>query len=134
MQQASSLYSFKQTLSRDSRQIVPNYYYLGSRKLQVLHTRLRTECSSLNAQLYAKNIVHSPLCICGSNETCTHYFFVCRMFSTQRESLLSVLRDLSIHVPINTKLLLFGSCNLTDDQNATIFKAVYKYIEGTKRF
>ena len=48
-----SINTFKQYLKRDNS-IVPKYYYLGSRKLQILHTRLRLGCSSLNADLIQK--------------------------------------------------------------------------------
>ena len=55
--------SFKRHLSQ-GRANVPKYYYSSSRRLQVLHARLRTGCSSLKYDLCAKNIVNSPLCDC----------------------------------------------------------------------
>ena len=48
--------------------------------------------------------------------------------------MLDSLRDLSLQVPIDTKLLLFGSNILTDCNNVKLFKVVYKFIEGSKRF
>ena len=45
----------------------PFYYYTGSRLGQILHSRLRMQCSSLNHHLYRKNILYSPNCICGFN-------------------------------------------------------------------
>ena len=42
-----SIDSFKRQISRN-KTAVPKYFYTGSRKLQILHTRLRTGCSSLN--------------------------------------------------------------------------------------
>ena len=44
--QCDSLNSFKRVLNKD-KQYAPKYYYFGKRKAQVLHTRLRTGCSSL---------------------------------------------------------------------------------------
>ena len=45
-----SIDSFKRQISRN-KTAVPKYFYIGSRKLQILHTRLRTGCSSLNHDL-----------------------------------------------------------------------------------
>ena len=44
--QIGSLISFKTFLNCDKKK-VPKYYVTGKRKLQILHTRLRTNCSSL---------------------------------------------------------------------------------------
>ena len=38
---------FKRQLSQ-GRVIVPKHFYAGNRSMQILHTRLRTGCSSLN--------------------------------------------------------------------------------------
>ena len=38
---------------------------------------LRLGCSSLNHDLYRKNIIHSPLCTCGQIETQAHYLLHC---------------------------------------------------------
>ena len=67
VRQLNTLSSFKTFLKKDL-QSVPTYYYCGSRKAQILHARLRTGCSSLNMDLFHKNITESPLCRCGSIE------------------------------------------------------------------
>ena len=77
---SASVNSFKNRLNRN-RLIVPKYYYVGDRKLQVLHTRLRTKCSSLNYDLCLKNIIDSPLCSCGSIENAQQYFFHCSRYT-----------------------------------------------------
>ena len=54
---ASSVSAFKSRL--DQNVIVPEilkYFYIGDRRLQMLHTRLRTNCSSLNQDRFRKNI------------------------------------------------------------------------------
>jgi hypothetical protein len=38
---------------------------LGSRKCNIIHTRLRHQCSSLGADLFRANIVNDPSCPCG---------------------------------------------------------------------
>ena len=48
---SDSLYSFNRNLNNRDR-FVPKYYYSGNRKLQILHTRLRTGRSSLNQDLF----------------------------------------------------------------------------------
>ena len=50
-----SVIAFKNVLSRD-KPIVPKHYLFGNRKEQILHTRLGTNCSVLNYDLYMKNI------------------------------------------------------------------------------
>ena len=65
--QSNSVNTFKCFLNKDKTRI-PKHFYVGSRKAQVLHTRLRTNCSSLNLDLFLKNISDSPLCRCGSVE------------------------------------------------------------------
>ena len=45
---------------------IPNkLYFIGEREYQIIHTRLRNKCSSLNSDLFQKNLVASPLCQCG---------------------------------------------------------------------
>ena len=61
---------------RQGRVIVPKYFYAGNRSMQILHTRLRTGCNSLNYDLYSKHIIESPLCNCrcGDIENADHFF------------------------------------------------------------
>ena len=80
--------AFKYYLKKDNVQ-VPKYYYTGKRNVQILHTRLRTNCSSLNLDLFIKSISNSPLCVCGSLEDTQHYFFHCPNFTQQRIELLN---------------------------------------------
>ena len=69
-----SLSCFKYYLNRDKPS--PNkLYFTGERKLQVIHTQIRNNCSSLNNHLFLKNIVDSPLCTCGGIESSEHFFF-----------------------------------------------------------
>ena len=109
----------------------PFYYYTGSHLGQILHSRLRMQCSSLNQHLYRKNIVDSPNCICGLTESTTHYLFHCRRYTAQRQMCTN-----SINVPINltTEILLFGSPKLAPNQNVELFLAVQKCAICSKRF
>lgn len=59
-----SLHCFKHNLRSNS--LKPrSYYSVGSRIGQLLHTRLRLNCSSLNHDLFRKSIIENPLCSCG---------------------------------------------------------------------
>ena len=78
--ESDSVNSFKRFLNQNKTP-VPKYYYTGSRKAQILHTRLRTNCSSLNMDLFLKNISDSPLCRCGTLENAQHFFFPLPIFS-----------------------------------------------------
>ena len=57
--ESESVDSFKRFLNQN-KILVPKYYYTGKRKAQILHTRLRTKGSSLNMDLFLKNISESP--------------------------------------------------------------------------
>ena len=127
---ADSIDSFKFCLNRGKPR--PNQlYYYGERRLQVLHARLRTDCSSLNQHLLSRNIVDSPLCQCGVNETTKHYLFICPLFSVQRQVLFD---SVTFITNWSLKTLLFGDNNLTMEQNKTIFHSVQLFISSTKRF
>jgi hypothetical protein len=92
----------------------PFYYYTGSRLGQILHSRIRMQCSSLNQHLYRKNIVNSPNWICGLTKSTIHYLFHCLRYTAQRQVYIN-----SINVPINltTEILLFESPKLAPNQN-----------------
>ena len=88
--QLNSLNSFKCFLKEEKR-TVPKYYFYGVRKAQILHTRLRMGCSSLNVDLFIKNITESPMCQCGSIENTQHFFFHCNFYQRQRTILLNLV-------------------------------------------
>ena len=79
--QLNTIRSFKYFLKKENKP-VPKYYHYGKRNTQILHTWLWTGCSSLNLDLFLKNITDSPLCNCGSNENAKHYFSTADSFST----------------------------------------------------
>lgn len=126
---AQSLYSFKMKLKIpvnspkcfDAIQI--------SRLGQILHARLRLECSSLNHHLFQKNLVNSPLCSCGLAETTYHFLLYCTKYDLLRQRYLSVLPH-----HLSLALLLNGDPNESDQVNNIIFKHVQLYILATKRF
>ena len=74
VKQSDSVNSFKRLLNK-GKSTVPNHYYIGSRKARILHTRILTNCSSLNLDLFLKNVTELQLCRCGSIEDAQHFFF-----------------------------------------------------------
>jgi hypothetical protein len=110
---------------------IPKYYYYGKRKSQIMHTRLRTNCSVLSHDLFSKNIIQSPLCSCGEEETASHYFLHCPLYSTIRVRLLNCVSHFCLP---STKVLLFGNPILSLEDNCTIFAAVHTFIDISKRF
>ena len=88
------------------------FYYSGPRNLQIMHTRLRTQCSALNSHLFNKTIVNSPLCLCRSEETSKHFLLHCPRYENQRLKMLNSLGIILTDTPaltITTDLLLSGS-------------------------
>ena len=61
---ASTLPEFKRMLTKENRKFQNTKYYAGDRFSQILHTRLRTECSSLNQHLFRRGLIPSPNCMC----------------------------------------------------------------------
>ena len=126
---SQSLAIFKTHLNENRRRL-PKYFYTGTRKLQVLHTRLRTKCSSLNYHLYLRGISPTALCRCGKIENNYHFFFECQIYENCRRILLHNLQGFEI----NLNILLHGNPNLSDEENAYIFAEVHSYIHDSQRF
>ena len=116
--QYNTLNSFKHYLNKDKTQ-VPQYFYTGSRKAQILHTRLRTNCSSLNLDLFLKNITDFPLSSCGSVEDAQHFFFNCHKYQAQRNERLN---SISLYYTPSLHLLLQGELTLAVETNKIIFE------------
>ena len=76
---SSTITSFKYHLNQPNSYI-PKFYYVGERRVQILHTRLRTKCSSLNYYIFTKNLTDSPLCRSGSVEKTQHYHLQCHLY------------------------------------------------------
>ena len=127
---APTLNSFKYTL-RNNQVLVPKYFDTlhVSRIVQILHNRIRLECSSLNSHLFKKNLTDNQLCSCGIIETTSRFFFSCPRYTAQRQQyLLNLPHELSV------SLLLRGDPNQPYKVNNIILKHAHLYILATKRF
>jgi hypothetical protein len=64
---------------------------LGSRKCNIIHTRLRHQCSSLGADLFRANIISDPSCACGCPlEDAIHYLLECHLYTNARMQLIMI--------------------------------------------
>ena len=127
---AESLSVFKALLNQN-RIMSNKLFYYGCRKMQTIHTRLRTKCSSLNHHLFLKNIIDSPLCSCGQIETTEHYFVNCPLYSNIRHDLINTVTSVT---QFSIDVLLYGDNTRSFNENVEIFDAVHQYIKHSKRF
>ena len=98
------------------------------RKHGIVLTRIRHNCSSLNADLNSVNIVPSSSCTC---ETAQHYFFECRNYANQRVNL---LRAVSFVSEVTLDTLLYGCLTFVNECNKLVIIAVLVNIKDSKRF
>ena len=127
---STSVAAFKHKLQGTTRN-PPAYFNAGKRLGQVYHARLRLNCSSLRHHLFLKNVLDNPFCECGAVEDNKHFLFECEQFSLLRQELIDTV---SLICQPNLDNLLYGSENLTNDENEKIFLAVQEFIIKYKRF
>ena len=74
---------------------------MGSKKGNILHTRLRLKSSQLNAHRYAQGKAEAPTCNCGNlKEDTEHFLTLCPIYSTARASLFEKLSSIpNLHFP-----------------------------------
>lgn len=131
LRKTESLSIFKKKLKNQNAK-VPTYYYIGSRIGQILHARLRMNSSSLSEHIFLRNLVDSPNYLCRGVETTSHYILHCSIFADIRQEFILSISNIPVNITIN--LLLFGTNELTDEQNTLIFVSIQKYIIKSKRF
>ena len=126
---STSLSSFKRHLNF-SRNVLPKFFFDGKRLGQIYHARLRMRCSPLNAHLFSKNTINSPLCICGAIEDTHHFLLSCTRYTILRQELVNKVTPVC-HPSLN--VLLIGSQELSDSANKHIFFAVQEFLIKSKR-
>ena len=127
---ASTLSTFKSLINKDK--VKSNKLYCcGIRRLQVIHTRIRTNCSALSQHLFSKNIIESPDCRCGSVESSSHFFLNCPLYDHIRPSLVNVVSN---HSSVSIEHILYGDMTKDIVINKLIFNAVHEFIRDSKRF
>ena len=127
-----SLAAFKTYLDRDQPIHVPNkLYFIGEREYQIIHTRLRNKCSSLNFDLFQKNLVASRLCQCGGIESSHHYLLEYGYYTIVRNKLFATIENFTT---VSLDVLLYGDEILSFQENVTVFLEVQSFIKDSKRF
>ena len=107
-------------------------FYIGNRKANILHAKLRMGCSQLNNDMHKIGIVSSPACACGAQvETSFHYFFECGKYVTERDILHQKIISIA---PFTLQTLMFGSKRCSKAENRIIFESTQTYILNTNRF
>jgi hypothetical protein len=111
----------------------PKHYYLGTRREQILISRLRTKNADLRANLHRRNLADSDICECNLEaETTDHFLMSCPTYTQQRRALTARLTN--INEPKTSELLLKGCQELNENDNRTIITATLAYINETARF
>lgn len=85
---------------------MPPHFLRGNRNEQILHARLRLNCSSFNHTFYMKDIVASPICVCGLQEIDEHFFLLCPNYREERNHLID---RLTLLPKVDINILLFGA-------------------------
>ena len=110
-----------------------NVGYHGERWPSIHHARMRLGCSKLNAHLcFNLHVIPSPVCQCGyENEDPMHFYFHCPMYTAQRNRMFRTILPLT---PPTLDTLLYGTPDLSINENKVVFSAVQKFILETNRF
>ena len=90
-------------------------------------------CSCLKYDLYAKNIIDSPLCDCrcGDIGNTVHFFFKCDLYPDHR---LVLHNSIMQHCNVSLNVILRRNESFSDEINIHIFESVHKLIENSNRF
>ena len=130
IQQTSSISAFKRYLAIPITK-VPSYYYVGDRKAQIIHCRLRLQTSDLFDDLKLRHLRDDSICTCGDDiETAKHFLLHCSNYSEIRTNTILTLPE--NWSDINS--LLKGNPLLSNAENETIFLCVQNFITQTERF
>ena len=125
-----SIKHFKTEPRWKDQRILYNY---GIRKVNIIHSRLRVGCSSLNYDLCINlRVKDSPLCSCGApQETAKHFFMECPNFVGHRTELFNTVSNLTKN---DVDVFLYGNQNISLEDNLAILECVQKFILDKKRF
>lgn len=111
---------------------IPRYFIQGTRVESIYHCRIRNRCSNLNKDLYDNHLRDSPICDCGTDiEDAEHYFFRCDLYTNQRIRFFQLSRRFH---PLGVQFMLYGSDQISEEDNINFFSYVHEYIKETKRF
>ena len=110
-------------------------------RLQLL-TRLQMGLSDLNKHKFKYNFHDflNPLCACNLEpQTTSYYLFRCRLFQTERKTLLNDIKEIDENITYHKKLfkskiLLYGNERHRYDTHRMILLSTIKFCIYSKRF
>ena len=129
MRGLGTLEQFKQEITSKLNKLPP-YFYDGKRKLQILHTRIRMQCSDLHEDLFIKGLAGAD--VGDQIEDVKHYLIHCTNYQEFQDNLTYAL-DCNIF-GYDIDILLYGDGNIGTEANRNIFKVVQCVIEFYKLF
>ena len=94
----TSLSHLKKYLRKDDS-IVPPYYFIGCRKAQAIHCKLRLNMSDLKNDMFNRHISDIKVCECGHNKEDAHHFLInCPRFTDIRAVTITTLPSVAINI------------------------------------
>jgi hypothetical protein len=132
IKESKSINAFIHALSK-TKDKPPPLYYMGNRRINAHHARMRIGCSALKFDLFDQlKVIPDPTCACkGGRETAIHFLYDCQIYASQRQKMMDDLYKIS---KFNIGTLLYGDKNLSTETNVEIFKCVHTFIKETNRF
>ena len=101
---------------------VPKHYMNSSRKLSILHARIRNRCTNLHLDLSINHVKNDPTCDCFDGaKRAEHYFLKCHRFTAQRIILFNKSRQFR---PLNVETILCDRDQLSCENSCSIFLVV----------
>jgi hypothetical protein len=114
---------------------VPNHFFCGPRKLDIILTQLRSSASFLNFDIFRVGIESDSSCRCrAAHEDLKHFLLDCPIYTQARTALIGTINRVTTCYTLDIEFLTCGNDNLTYEQNCIIFKYVFDYIKCSKRF
>ena len=93
------------------------------------------KCSKLNSHLkQTLHVIEDEACACGHpHENALHFFLHCPLYDNIRQNLQESVPNFR-NIEYTPDILLFGSNDLSYEENLVIFDAVHNFISQSKRF
>lgn len=141
LRQESNYKQFKKGINASDEVSKPNNYFsLGSKLGNMLHTQIRLCSSDLNEHRNQLGKIDSPKCRCGADKEDTeHFLLTCPLFHTERAELFqfvsTVLKVDFRNLPRQTKIdiLMYGPQGNTDT-GIIVAKTLQNFLHRTQRF
>ena len=118
----------------------PLYYSHGTKALNILHTRLRTDMSQLNANAFKIQKSDTPACSCGHpQENTAHFILSCPKYTSHRNTLFHNLSHTLncnfLQKPRHSQLqILLHGAGLSGSGGREVARHFQNYIQSSLRF